>query len=161
MLTKKKIVLAALISLLSIFILTAQDFDIEQTLSDEAQLKTITSEAEDVLKALGLHYRRLLLCSGDTSFASSITYDLEIWTPGEESWLEVSSCSSFTDFQARRANIRFKRDSNAKPEFVHTLNGSGVATPRLMVAILENNVREDGHINIPEALRPYTGFDVL
>lgn len=128
--------------------------------SDE-QLELLTAEAEDILKALGLHYRKLLLCSGDTSFASSITYDLEIWTPGEERWLEVSSCSNFRDFQARRANIRFKRDPNSKPEFVHTLNGSGVATPRLMVAILENNLQEDGSIIIPEALRPYCGFDKL
>ena len=128
--------------------------------SDE-QLEILTAEAEDILKALGLHYRKLLLCSGDTSFASSMTYDLEIWTPGEERWLEVSSFSNFKDFQARRANIRFKRDPNSKPEFVHTLNGSGVATPRLMVAILENNLQEDGSIIIPEALRPYCGFDKL
>jgi len=128
--------------------------------SDE-QLEILVTEAEDILKALGLHYRKLLLCSGDTSFASSITYDLEIWTPGENRWLEVSSCSNFKDFQARRANIRFKRDPNSKPEFIHTLNGSGVATPRLMVAILENNLQEDGSIIIPEALRPYCGFDKL
>ncbi|MEI6091676.1 MAG: serine--tRNA ligase [bacterium] len=125
------------------------------------QLEIITSEAEDILKSLGLHYRRVLLCSGDTSFASAITMDLEIWTQGEAKWLEVSSCSCFTDFQARRANIRFKRDATAKPEFVHTLNGSGVATPRLMVAILENNVREDGHVTIPEPLRQFCGFDEI
>jgi seryl-tRNA synthetase len=125
------------------------------------QLEQLTSEAEDILRSLNLHYRRLLLCSGDTSFASSMTYDLEIWTPGEEKWLEVSSCSNFKDFQARRANIRFKPDPKAKPEFVHTLNGSGVATPRLMVALLENNVREDGHIDIPEPLQAYCGFDVI
>ncbi len=127
----------------------------------QKQLEILTSEAEDILQALGLHYRKLLLCSGDTSFASSITYDLEIWTPGEARWLEVSSCSNFKDFQARRANIRFKRDPNSKPEFIHTLNGSGVATPRLMVALLENNLQEDGSIIIPEILRPYCGFDVL
>lgn len=123
------------------------------------QLEILTSEAEDILKALGIPFRRVLLCSGDTSFSSAMTYDLEIWASGEEKWLEVSSCSNFVDFQARRSNIRFKRTPNSKPEFVHTLNGSGVATSRLYVCILENYLQEDGSVIIPEALRPYCGFD--
>ncbi|OGU59232.1 MAG: serine--tRNA ligase [Ignavibacteria bacterium GWF2_33_9] len=125
------------------------------------QLEILTNEAEDILKALNVPYRRILLCSGDTSFASAMTYDLEIWASGEEKWLEVSSCSNFIDFQARRANIRFKRTPSSKPEFVHTLNGSGVATSRLYATILENNLQEDGNVIIPEALRPYCGFDKI
>ncbi|HOV93197.1 MAG TPA: serine--tRNA ligase [Candidatus Kapabacteria bacterium] len=124
-----------------------------------AQLEVIVSEAEDILQALEIPYRVVLLCSGDTSFASAMTYDLEIWAAGEQKWLEVSSCSNFEDFQARRANIRFKRTPNSKPEFVHTLNGSGVATSRLYVSIIENNIQEDGSILIPGALQEYCGFD--
>ena len=90
-------------------------------------------------------------------FSSTKTYDIEIWAPGQAEWLEVSSCSNFTDFQARRANIRYRPEPKARPRFVHTLNGSGLATSRLMVAILENNQREDGSVVIPEALRPYLG----
>lgn len=123
------------------------------------QLEILTSEAEDILKVLGIPYRKVLLCSGDTSFSSAMTYDLEIWASGEEKWLEVSSCSNFVDFQARRANIRFKRTPNSKPEFVHTLNGSGVATSRLYATILENYVQEDGSVIVPEALRDYCGFE--
>jgi seryl-tRNA synthetase len=125
------------------------------------QLEILTGEAEDILKALEIPYRVLLLCSGDTSFSSAQTYDLELWAEGEEKWLEVSSCSNFGDFQARRANIRFRRTPNSKPEFVHTLNGSGLATSRLYAAILENYVQEDGSVIIPEALREYTKFDVI
>jgi seryl-tRNA synthetase len=125
------------------------------------QLEILTNEAEDILKVLEIPYRRLLLCSGDTSFSSAMTYDLEIWASGEEKWLEVSSCSNFLDFQARRANIRFKRTSSSKPEFLHTLNGSGVATSRLYATILENYVQEDGSVVIPEALRDYCGFDKI
>lgn len=125
------------------------------------QLEILVSEAEDILKALKIPYRVVLLCSGDTSFASAITYDLEIWAAGEEKWLEVSSCSNFTDFQARRANIKFKRTPNSKPEFVHTLNGSGVATSRLYAAILENYLQSDGSVVIPEELVKYTGFDKI
>jgi seryl-tRNA synthetase len=125
------------------------------------QLEILVSEAEDILKALKIPYRVVLLCSGDTSFASAITYDLEIWAAGEEKWLEVSSCSNFTDFQARRANIKFKRTPNSKPEFVHTLNGSGVATSRLYAAILENYLQSDGSVLIPEELVKYTGFDKI
>lgn len=125
------------------------------------QLEILTGEAEDILKALEIPYRVLLLCSGDTSFSSAQTYDLELWAEGEEKWLEVSSCSNFEDFQARRANIKFKRTPNSKPEFVHTLNGSGLATSRLYAAILENYVQEDGSVVVPEALREYTKFDVI
>lgn len=125
------------------------------------QLEILVTEAEDILKALEIPYRVILLCSGDTSFSSAKTYDLEIWASGEEKWLEVSSCSNFGDFQARRANIRFKRTPNSKPEFVHTLNGSGVATSRLYATILENYVQEDGSVIIPEALRDYCKFDKI
>lgn len=125
------------------------------------QLEHLVTEAEDILKGLDLPYRVLLLCTGDTSFSSAKTYDLEVWAPGEEKWLEVSSCSNFEDFQARRANIRFKRRSDAKPEFVHTLNGSALATSRIMVAILENNYTAEGRVVVPEVLRKYTGFDII
>ena len=125
------------------------------------QLEILLNEAEDIVKALGLHYRVLRLCSGDTSFSSSMTYDIEVWSPGEEMWLEVSSCSNFTDFQARRAGIRFKRDPNSKPEFVHTLNGSGLATSRIMVAMLEQYTDEAGNFNVPGVLVPYCGFDKI
>lgn len=126
-----------------------------------AELESLTNDAEDVLKGLGLAYRVLLLDTGDISFASAKTYDLELWAPGVGKWLEVSSCSNFTDFQARRANIRFRREQGAKPEFVHTLNGSGVALPRLVVAIMENYQQADGSIVVPEVLRPYMGVDVI
>jgi len=125
------------------------------------QLEILLNEAEDIVKSLGLHYRVLLLCSGDTSFASSMTYDIEVFSPGEEMWLEVSSCSNFTDFQARRANIRFKRESSAKPEFVHTLNGSGLATSRIMVAMLEQYTDENMVFQVPEVLIPYCGFSTI
>jgi seryl-tRNA synthetase len=101
----------------------------------------------------------LLLAAGDTGFSSSRTYDLEVWAPGVGKWLEVSSCSNFRDFQARRAGIRFRPRPGEKPEFVHTLNGSGVALPRTIVAILENGQREDGSVVVPEVLRPYVGTD--
>jgi len=126
-----------------------------------AQLEILVKEAEDILQALEIPYHVVLLCSGDTSFASAMTYDIEIWAAGEQKWLEVSSCSNFEDFQARRANIRFKRTPNSKPEFVHTLNGSGVATSRLYVSIIENNIQEDGSILIPEALRDLCGFETI
>jgi len=121
------------------------------------ELEKLVKDAEEVLQALNLPYRVRLLCTGDMSFASAKTYDLELWAPGVEQWLEVSSCSNFEDFQARRANIRFRREPGAKPEFVHTLNGSGVALPRLVVAIMENYQQADGSITIPEALHPYMG----
>ena len=123
-------------------------------------LDTMVCDVENILKALKLPYRVLLLCSGDTSFSSAKTFDLEVWAEGEKTWLEVSSCSNFGDFQARRANIRFKRRGDSKPEFVHTLNGSGLATSRIMVAIIENYY-SDGILHIPEVLRPFCGFDCI
>lgn len=118
----------------------------------------LTRNAEGILEALRIPYRRLLLCKGDTSFASAKTYDLEVWAPVEGKWLEASSCSNFEDFQARRANIRFRREPKAKPEYVHTLNGSGLATSRLIVALLENYQRADGTIEIPTVLHSYLPF---
>jgi seryl-tRNA synthetase len=120
------------------------------------ELETLLGDAEDVLQRLGLHYRILSLCSGDISFAAAKCYDIELWAPGQNGWLEVSSCSNFEDFQARRASIRY-RDADGKPAFVHTLNGSGVALPRLVVAILENGQQEDGSIVLPDAIVPYMG----
>lgn len=120
------------------------------------ELEKLLGNAEDVLQKLGLSYRVLELCSGDISFAAAKCYDLELWAPGQNDWLEVSSCSNFEDFQARRANIRY-RDENGKTKFVHTLNGSGVALPRLVVAILENGQQEDGSIILPDAIVPYMG----
>ena len=124
------------------------------------ELESLVIDVEEILQALHIPYRVLLLCDGDTSFSSAKTYDLEAWSPCEQKWLEVSSCSNFENFQARRANIRYK-EPNGKPEFVHTLNGSGLATSRLMVAILEHYQTEDGHIRVPEVLRPYTRFDMI
>lgn len=118
------------------------------------ELELLVSQAEDVLRELGLHYRVLELCSGDISFAAAKCYDIELWAPGQKGWLEVSSCSNFEDFQARRANIRF-RGSDGKPRFVHTLNGSGVALPRLMIAILEQCQQADGSVVLPPAIVPY------
>lgn len=125
------------------------------------ELELLLADAESILQALFIPYRVLLLCSGDTSFSSAKTYDIEVWSPGEQKWLEASSCSNFEDFQARRANIRFKRTATDKPEFVHTLNGSGLATSRLIVALIENYTNEDGSITIPEPLRKYCGFDII
>jgi len=127
----------------------------------EAALEELTGHAERVLQLLGLPYRVLLLAGGDLGFSSAKTYDLEVWAPGVEKWLEVSSCSVFTDFQARRAGIRFRPEAGAKPEFVHTLNGSGVALPRTVIAILENGQREDGSVEVPEVLRPYVGTGLI
>jgi seryl-tRNA synthetase len=111
-------------------------------------------DAETVLQRLELPYRIMLLCTGDLGFAAAKCYDLEVWSPGVQQWLEVSSCSNFEEFQARRANIRFRREPTAKPEYVHTLNASGVATARLMAALLENYQQPDGSVVIPSALRP-------
>ncbi|OHB89000.1 MAG: serine--tRNA ligase [Planctomycetes bacterium RIFCSPHIGHO2_02_FULL_50_42] len=130
-----------------------------ETSSDE--LESLLKNAEKVLQLLGLPYRVLKLCVGDLSFASSKCYDIEAWAPGVGRWLEVSSCSNFTDFQARRINIRF-RDEQGKVQFVHTLNGSGVALPRTVIALLENYQQADGSVVIPDVLRPYTGgVDVI
>ncbi|MBX6333120.1 MAG: serine--tRNA ligase [Gemmatimonadaceae bacterium] len=126
-----------------------------------AQLELLTGHAEAVLQRLGLPYRVVLLAAGDTGFSSAKTYDLEVWAPGVGKWLEVSSCSTFTDFQARRANIRYRPGPGEKPRFVHTLNGSGLAFPRTIIAVLEHYQRPDGTVTVPEALRPYLGVDVL
>ena len=120
------------------------------------QLETLVGEAEDILKSLGLHYRVLQLCSGDMGFSAAKCYDLELWAPAEKQWLEVSSCSCFTDYQARRLNCRF-RDADGKTKLVHTLNGSGVALPRLVVALLEQCQNADGSVTVPEVIRPYMG----
>ena len=126
-----------------------------------AEHERMTGHAEEVLRRLGLPYRVLALAAGDTGFASACTYDLEVWAAGVGTWLEVSSASTFTDFQARRANIRFRPEPGAKPEFVHTLNASGVAFPRTIIALLENGQQADGSVLIPEALAPYLGTDRL
>jgi seryl-tRNA synthetase len=125
------------------------------------ELESLTLQAESVLQALGIHYRIVELCSGDLSFAAAKCYDIEIWAPGENRWLEVSSCSNFESFQARRGNIRYRRTSDKKVDFVHTLNGSGLATPRLMVALLETFHTEDGTVEIPDALQDYMGKEVI
>ncbi len=122
-------------------------------------LEAMTGHAEEVLRRLGLRYRVLLLAAGDLGFGNAMTYDLEVWAPGVERWLEVSSCSLMTDFQARRANIRFRPEPGARPEFVYTLNGSGLALPRVVVALLENGQQSDGSVVLPEALVPYFGSD--
>ena len=120
------------------------------------ELESLLVNAEEVLQVLGLAYRILSLCSGDISFAAAKCYDIELWAPGQNDWLEVSSCSNFEDFQARRAGIRY-RDEHGKTQYVHTLNGSGVALPRLVVAILENGQQADGSVVLPEAIVPYMG----
>ena len=125
------------------------------------QLELLTRHAETVLERLGLPYRRKLLAAGDTGFSSAMTYDLEAWAPGVGAWLEVSSCSNFTDYQARRANIRYRPAKGEKPRFVHTLNGSGLAFPRTIACLLEHYQNPDGTVSIPEALRPYFGSDRL
>lgn len=126
-----------------------------------AELETLVRDAEDVLQALGLHYRVVEICTGDLGFSNCKQYDLEVWAPGMGRYLEVSSCSNFTDFQARRANIRFRRDPKSKPEFVHTLNGSGLALPRTMIAILETYQRADGRVIVPEVLRDRMKCDLI
>jgi seryl-tRNA synthetase len=121
------------------------------------ELEGLTLDAEAVLEALGLHYRRITLCTGDMSFSSATTYDLEVWLPSQGRFREISSCSNFGDFQARRAGIRFKPFGGGKPRFVHTINGSGLAVGRTLVAILENYQREDGSVAVPTVLQPYLG----
>ena len=130
-------------------------FTTPETSYDE--LEKLTNDAEEVLKRLGIPYRVVRLSTGDLGFSSAMTYDVEVWMPSYGRYVEISSCSDFEDFQARRANIRFKRDKDTKPEFVHTLNGSGLAVGRTVAAILENYQQEDGSVVIPEALRPYMG----
>lgn len=126
-----------------------------------AEHERMTRHAEAVLQRLGIPYRVLALAAGDTGFASARTYDLEVWAAGIGTWLEASSSSVFTDFQARRANIRYRPSPKAKPEFVHTLNASGVAFPRTIIALLENNQAADGSVRVPEALVPYLGVERL
>jgi len=132
------------------------------------ELEKIINDAEDILQALNIPYRINLLCTGDLSFSAAKCYDIETWSPAENKWLEASSCSNFEDFQARRAKIRFKREgdpanagASKKPEFVHTLNGSGLATSRLMVSLLENYQTDNGTIEVPEVLKKYTGFELI
>ena len=124
-------------------------------------LEELTKHAESILQSLGLRYRVVELCTGDLSFSAAKCYDLEVWAPGEQQWLEVSSCSNFESFQARRGNIRYRKANDNSVEFVHTLNGSGLATPRLMVAILETYQKSDGSISIPKPLKDYVGREVF
>jgi len=123
----------------------------------DAEHERLTRDAEEILEALNLPYRRVLLCTGDTGFSSAKTFDLEVWLPGQQLYREISSCSNFEAFQARRANIRFKPGGKGKTEFVHTLNGSGLAVGRTWLAILENYQQADGSVVVPDALRPYMG----
>ena len=121
------------------------------------ELEKLTADAEEVLKRLGIPYRVVVLSTGDLGFSSAKTYDIEVWMPSYGRYVEISSCSNFEDFQARRAGIRFRREAGSKPEFVHTLNGSGLAVGRTVAAILENFQQEDGSVVIPDALRSYMG----
>ena len=121
----------------------------------------LLNDAEEILQALNLHYRVVSLCSGDLSFAAAKCYDIEIWAPGSQKYFEVSSVSNFEDFQARRTNIRYRRAADGKVSYLHTLNGSGVATPRLMIAFLETYQTDEGTIVIPEILQPYTRFKMI
>jgi seryl-tRNA synthetase len=121
----------------------------------DAELESLLDDAEDVCRRLGLRHRIVEMCTGDLSFTAARKFDVEVWAAGCQEWLEVSSCSNFRDFQARRANIRFRPSTGGKPELVHTLNGSGLALPRVLIAILENFQNADGTVRIPEVLRPY------
>jgi len=129
--------------------------------SSDAELEGMVADAESICQSLEIPYRVLQLCSGDLGFASMKSYDIEMWAPGCEEWLEVSSCSNCGDFQARRANIRYRPQVGEKPRFVHTLNGSGLALPRVLIAVLENCQQPDGSVVVPEVLRPYTGVDII
>jgi len=125
------------------------------------ELERMVRDASEVCEKLGLTYRIIQLCSGDLGFAATKSYDIEMWAPGCAEWLEVSSCSNCGDFQGRRANIRYRPQPGAKPEFVHTLNGSGLALPRVLISVLENYQQADGSVVVPEVLRPYVGVDVI
>jgi seryl-tRNA synthetase len=125
-----------------------------------AELDALRLDAERLLQKLELPYRVLLMCGGDVGFSQAKKYDLEVWAAGQQRWLEVSSCSNFESFQARRAQIRF-RNAEGKPELVHTLNGSGLAVPRVLAALLENNLQPDGTVKLPAALVPYFSRDTL
>ena len=133
---------------------------VEPENSDD-ELEKLVGDAEDVCKLLCIPYRVIELCTGDLGFNAVKTYDIEMWAPGSDEWLEVSSCSNCADFQARRASIRYRPEVGARPRFLHTLNGSGLALPRTIIAILENFQQADGSVIIPEVLRPYTGFDKI
>ncbi|MBI4234615.1 MAG: serine--tRNA ligase [Chloroflexi bacterium] len=133
---------------------------VEPDKSDQ-ELERLVADAEDMCRRLGIPYRVVQLCTGELGFASAKTYDIEMWAPGSGEWLEVSSCSNCTDFQARRAGIRYRPAAGARPEFVHTLNGSGVALPRTLIAILENYQQADGSVLLPEALRPLMGVETI
>ena len=124
--------------------------------SSYAEQEALTANAERVLQLLGLHYRVLEICTGDIGFGAAKTYDIEVWSPGQDSYLEVSSCSNFEDYQARRMNLRFK-DAEGKNRFCHTLNGSGVALPRLFAALIESGQQPDGSLKLPAAIQPYFG----
>lgn len=134
-------------------------FSLPETSYDE--LESLTNDAERLLQGLGLAYRVVTLSTGDLGFSSAKTYDIEVWMPSYDRYVEISSCSNFEDFQARRAQIRFRRDKSSKPELVHTLNGSGLAVGRTVAAILENYQNADGSVTVPEALRKYMGVDVI
>jgi len=121
------------------------------------ELQSLISDAEDVCRQLGIAHRVVQMCTGDLAFQAAVKYDVEMWAPGAQEWLEVSSCSNFLDFQARRSNIRYRPEPGARPRFVHTLNGSGLALPRTLIAVLENYQRADGSVAVPEVLRPYMG----
>jgi seryl-tRNA synthetase len=129
--------------------------------TSDAELSSLLDDAEDVCRRLGLAHRIVQMCTGDLSFTAAMKYDVEVWAPGCGEWLEVSSCSNFRDFQARRANIRYRPAPRAKPELVHTLNGSGLALPRVLIAVLETYQRPDGSITIPDVLRAYVGMDAI
>ncbi len=133
---------------------------VEADTSDE-ELEKMVEDAAVVCGKLGLAYRIVQLCAADLGFASAKSYDIEVWAPGCGEWLEVSSCSNCTDFQARRANVRYRPDVGAKPQFAHTLNGSGLALPRILIAVLENYQQGDGSITVPEVLRTYMGVDAI
>jgi seryl-tRNA synthetase len=133
---------------------------VEPSLSMD-ELEKMVADAEDICRKLKLPYRIKLLNTSDMGFSSKKTYDVEMWAPGQAEWLEVSSCSNCGDFQGRRANIRYRPSSEEKPQFVHTLNGSGLALPRVLISVMENYQQADGSIKVPEALQPYMGCDVI
>ena len=124
-------------------------------------LEELTADAEDILKKLNLHYRVVVLCTGDLGFSSAKTYDLEVWMPAQGVYREISSCSNFVDFQSRRGQIRYRSKQGKKTELCHTLNGSGLAVGRTVAAILENYQLADGTVRVPDALKPYMGVDLI
>jgi seryl-tRNA synthetase len=130
-----------------------------ETSADE--LEELLADAEAICRHLKLPYRIKQLCTADLGFASTKSYDVEMWAPALSEWLEVSSCSNCKDFQGRRANVRYRKDADSKPEYVHTLNGSGLALPRVMIAVMENYQQADGSIKVPEVLQPFMGTDVI